>query len=137
LHPALVRELDLTQTPILFELLLDPLLEAHVVQVAPVTRFPILVRDLAFVLEASVPAASVLSEIDALRRIDSRMAPVNQVLLFDEYRGKGLENKDKSLAFRFWLQDTERTLSDAQADAAMAAIMERLAHTHGARLRSA
>jgi phenylalanyl-tRNA synthetase beta chain len=137
LHPALVRELDLTQTPILFELLLDPLLEARVVQVVPVTRFPILVRDLAFVLEASVPAASVLAEIDALRKTDSRMTPVNQVLLFDEYRGKGLENKDKSLAFRFWLQDTERTLSDAQADAAMAAITERLALTHGARLRSA
>jgi phenylalanyl-tRNA synthetase beta chain len=137
LHPARVRDLDLSVTPILFELLLEPLLSAQVVQVEPVTRFPILIRDLAFVLEASVPAAQVLTEIEALRQTDPRMAPVSQVVLFDEYRGKGLENKDKSLAFRFWLQDTERTLSDAQADAAMAAVIDRLALSHGARLRSA
>jgi phenylalanyl-tRNA synthetase beta chain len=59
------------------------------------------------------------------------------VRLFDEYRGKGLENKEKSLAFRFWLQDTERTLSDAEADAAMRAVTELLAGRHRARLRSA
>jgi len=52
------------------------------------------------------------------------------------YRGKGLENKEKSLAFRFRMQDTERTLSDDEADAAMAAIAAHLAASHGARLRS-
>jgi phenylalanyl-tRNA synthetase beta chain len=137
LHPALVSELDLVLTPVLFELMLEPLLGAQVVQVTPVTRFPVLIRDLAFVLEGKVPAARALQEIQALRDTDPRTTPVKQVLLFDEYRGKGLENKDKSLAFRFWLQDTERTLSDAEADAAMAAVIERLALSLGARLRSA
>ena len=66
-----------------------------------------------------------------------RRAPLQDVILFDEYRGKGLENKEKSLAFRFRMQDTRMTLSDAQADAAMAAVAARLAASHGARLRSA
>ena len=44
---------------------------------------------------------------------------VRHVNLFDEYRGKGLENKEKSLAFRFWMQDTERTLADAEVEAAV------------------
>jgi phenylalanyl-tRNA synthetase beta chain len=65
------------------------------------------------------------------------LAPLQDVILFDEYRGKGLENKEKSLAFRFRMQDTRMTLSDAQADAAMAAVVARLAASHGARLRSA
>jgi phenylalanyl-tRNA synthetase beta chain len=58
------------------------------------------------------------------------------VRLFDEYRGKGLENKEKSLAFRFWMQDTQRTLADAEVDAAVRVIVAALQETLGARLRS-
>jgi phenylalanyl-tRNA synthetase beta chain len=46
-----------------------------------------------------------------------------------------LLNKEKSLAFRIQLQDTERTLSDADADAAVAAIVDELGARLGARLR--
>ncbi|MCD6679712.1 MAG: hypothetical protein LT102_03500, partial [Burkholderiaceae bacterium] len=55
---------------------------------------------------------------------------------FDEYRGKGLENKEKSLAFRLWMQDTRRTLSEAEAAEAVEAIVSRLTRSVGARLRS-
>ncbi|MGE3860911.1 MAG: hypothetical protein AB7F71_03795, partial [Burkholderiaceae bacterium] len=61
---------------------------------------------------------------------------VKNVKLFDEYRGKGLENKEKSLAFRLWMQDTERTLSEAEAAQAVEAIVAHLAQTIQARLRS-
>ena len=36
---------------------------------------------------------------------------VQDIVLFDEYRGKGLENDEKSLAFRFSLQDTQNTFT--------------------------
>jgi phenylalanyl-tRNA synthetase beta chain len=58
------------------------------------------------------------------------------VRLFDEYRGKGLENKEKSLAFRFWLQDTQRTLNDAEVARLLDAVVARLAERLGARLRA-
>ncbi|HYF59240.1 MAG TPA: phenylalanine--tRNA ligase subunit beta, partial [Burkholderiaceae bacterium] len=99
-------------------------------------RFPPAIRDLAFVVAETVPAGAVLSEIDALRRSEPALEALQEVELFDEYRGKGLENKEKSLAFRVRMQDTRRTLADAEVDAAMKAIVDRLARTHGARLRS-
>jgi phenylalanyl-tRNA synthetase beta chain len=43
--------------------------------------------------------------------------------------------KEKSLAFRLLLQDTERTLAEAQAEAAVAAVVEGLSTRLGARLR--
>jgi phenylalanyl-tRNA synthetase beta subunit len=46
-----------------------------------------------------------------------------------------LLNKEKSLAFRIQLQDTDRTLSDTDADAAVAAIVAELGSRLGARLR--
>lgn len=137
LHPAQVQALDLTRTPILFELDMDCLMAKRVTQTQGVSRFPPVIRDLAFLLAPSVLAGDVLAEIEQARQQDSRLSMLQHVRLFDEYRGKGLENKEKSLAFRFWLQDTEKTLSDADADSAMAAITERLAARHQARLRSA
>ena len=137
LHPRLVQPLDLPgQAPIVFELELEPMLRRTVPAFREFSRFPPAIRDLAFVLPESVPAAAVLADIDALRRAEPVLEVLQDVRLFDEYRGKGLENKEKSLAFRFWLQDTQRTLEDAEVDSAMRAITVRLGETRGARLRS-
>jgi phenylalanyl-tRNA synthetase beta chain len=46
-----------------------------------------------------------------------------------------LLNKEKSLAIRIVLQDTEKPLSDTDADAAVTAVVEELARRFGARLR--
>ena len=137
MHPQLMRALDLAQAPVLFELELAPLLIQQVPQYQELSKFPPVIRDLAFVVSQAVPAAELLAQIQDLQQTDSSLAPLQDVILFDEYRGKGLENKEKSLAFRFRMQDTRMTLSDAQADAAMAAVVARLAASHGARLRSA
>jgi phenylalanyl-tRNA synthetase beta chain len=136
LHPGLVQPLELTGAPVLFELGLETMLERRVPEYREFPRFPPAVRDLALVLADSVPAAEVLAEIDALRRSEPALSALRNVRLFDEYRGKGLENKEKSLAIRFWMQDTQRTLEDAEVDSAMKSIVTRLGHTHGARLRS-
>jgi phenylalanyl-tRNA synthetase beta chain len=137
MHPQLMRALDLAQAPVLFELELAPLLIQDLPQYHELSKFPPVIRDLAFVVSQAVPAAELLEQIHDLQQTDSSLAPLQDVILFDEYRGKGLENKEKSLAFRFRMQDTRMTLSDAQADAAMAAVVARLAASHGARLRSA
>lgn len=136
LHPRLLQPLDLAYAPVLFEVSLEAMLARAVPSYREFSRFPPAVRDLAFVVDASVPAQSLYDEIDALARDEPALAPLQNVRLFDEYRGKVLENKEKSLAFRFWLQDTRRTLEDAEVDAAMKAVVERLARSHGARLRS-
>jgi phenylalanyl-tRNA synthetase beta chain len=60
---------------------------------------------------------------------------VQAVVLFDEYRGKGLEADEKSLAFRFSLQDTQSTLQDDVVEAVMAAVAEAAREKHSAKLR--
>ena len=136
LHPRLLQSLDLPTAPILFELELDVMLAREVPSYREFPRFPPAIRDLALVLPDDVPAAAVLADIEALRRSEPLLAALRNVRLFDEYRGKGLENKEKSLAIRFWMQDTQRTLEDAEVDSAMRAIVTGLGQTRGARLRS-
>jgi phenylalanyl-tRNA synthetase beta chain len=136
LHPALQQELELPQPPVLAEIELEPLLERIVPVHEEVSKFPPAIRDVAVVVQIDCAAARVLAEIDAAIAHEAAAGIVKNVELFDEYRGKGLENKEKSLAFRLWMQDTRRTLSDAEAAAAVDAIVARLARTLGARLRS-
>ena len=136
LHPQLMRAFELSSAPVVFELALEPVLEREVPVYRELSRFPPVIRDLAFVVQDSVPAAALFESIEAARASEGALSALQHVILFDEYRGKGLENKEKSLAFRFWLQDTQRTLSDAEADVAMTAVASRLAASHGARLRS-
>jgi phenylalanyl-tRNA synthetase beta chain len=49
---------------------------------------------------------------------------VCDVALFDVYQGKGLGESEKSLAFRIVMQDTQRTLEDAEVDAVVANLLE-------------
>jgi phenylalanyl-tRNA synthetase beta chain len=136
MHPALQQTLELPQAPILAELALDPLLVAQVPVYREVSRFPPALRDLAVVVPAEMAAARVLDEIRLALAEVPAAAVVKNVRIFDEYRGKGLENKEKSLAFRLWMQDTARTLSDADAADAVQGILAWLAQRIGARLRS-
>jgi phenylalanyl-tRNA synthetase beta chain len=136
LHPAQQQALELPQAPILAELELEPLLAASVPVYEEVSRFPPAIRDLAVVVAADLPASRVLDEIAAAVAKVPAAAVVRSVRLFDEYRGKGLENKEKSLAFRLWMQDTGRTLSDADASEAVQEIVGWLGKKIGARLRA-
>ena len=69
-------------------------------------------------------------------RDEPAAASVRHVRLFDQYRGKGLENKEKSLAFRLWMQHTDRTMSDEEVEAVVALILGRLTARFSARLRA-
>lgn len=136
LHPELQQALQLPLAPILAEIELSPALVRRLPVHQESSRFPPIVRDVALVVDVDLSAARVLAEIDRARAESPAAALVRNVRLFDEYRGKGLENKEKSLAFRLWMQDTRRTLSEAEAAAAVDEIVSRLARSLGARLRS-
>jgi len=51
------------------------------------------------------------------------------------YRGKGIDSDKKGLAFRVLLQDTQKTLTDAGVDSAVADLRQILEREHGAKLR--
>ena len=129
LHPQWVQKYDLPAAPVLFEVALDALLTRAVVKGQPVSRFQPVRRDLALVMDESVEAGSLLAAFQALV-----LPGVTGIGLFDVYRGKGLEEGKKSLAFKVLMQDTAKTLTDAEVDAAVQAIID-CAALQGASLR--
>ena len=65
---------------------------------------------------------------------EADVACVTEIALFDVYRGKGLEQGKKSLAFRVLLQDTQKTLTDSEIEYSIKLLVTVMA-MHGAQLR--
>jgi phenylalanyl-tRNA synthetase beta chain len=129
LHPKWLQQYGIPQTVVWFEVELDALISADVPHVGEISKFPRVRRDLAVVVDESVTAQSLL---DAM--LGSNTSYVVEIALFDLYRGKGVEDGKKSLAFRVLLQDTEKTLIDSEIElsiACLAAVLQR----QGAQLR--
>ena len=131
LHPRWQRKYGLTLPAALFELDLEALERLDLPQHREVSRFPPVIRDIAVVVDEALPVGALLGEMGRFRP-----AGVREIRLFDFYRGKGVQGGKKSLAFRVVMQDTARTLTDAEADAAMAQLTELLAAKFGAKLRT-
>lgn len=136
LHPRWLQKYDLPQAPLLFEVDAAALCERVVPAYTEISKFPGATRDLALVVKQDVPAQSVIDAFQAEIAANPAGKIVQAVVLFDEYRGKGLETDEKSLAFRFSLQDTQSTLQDEAVDAIMAALADSATKKHSARLRA-
>jgi phenylalanyl-tRNA synthetase beta chain len=129
LHPQWQQQYDLPQPVVWFELDHAALMQAAVPRAAEISKFPPVRRDLAVVVDESVAVQSLL---DAMQ---SENAPnVIELVLFDLYRGKGVDEGKKSLAFRVLLQDTKKTLTDAEIDPSVARLIAVL-QKQGAQLR--
>ncbi|RFC39482.1 MAG: phenylalanyl-tRNA synthetase beta subunit [Candidatus Nitrotoga sp. CP45] len=129
LHPKWLQQYGIPQTVVWFEVELDALISADVPHASEISKFPRVRRDLAVVVDESVTAQSLL---DAM--LGSNTSYVAEIALFDLYRGKGVGDGKKSLAFRVLLQDTQKTLIDSEIEQSivrLAAVLQQ----HGAQLR--
>ena len=129
-----VRErFDLRAQPTaLFELYLDPILEAPKQSsrgFQSFSRFPAATRDLAVVVPAEVPAGRV-------QQILARPRLVQRVEIFDLYTGEHLPEGTKSLAFHIHLQSMDHTLDTPEVDRAIQGILRNLEKEVGATLRA-
>jgi phenylalanyl-tRNA synthetase beta chain len=131
LHPRVVRALDLPQAPVVFELDAAALASGAVPEAKPVSKLPVARRDLAVVVDDAAPVQGML---DALR--DAAPPFVVEIGVFDVYRGAGLPDGRKSVAILMLMQDTERTLTDAEIDAAREGLLRVLVERFGATLRT-
>jgi len=128
LHPRLAKALDVDRETFVFELDLDPLLAREVPTAGPVSRYPSVRRDIAIVVDRNVPYAAVEAAVRAA--VGPRLTGLT---LFDEFV---LPNSARSLAIGLILQDDSRTLTDEDADAAVAEAVRRLGDEFGATLRT-
>jgi phenylalanyl-tRNA synthetase beta chain len=131
LHPRWQQKYELPQPAVLFELEAACLMDAPLPRPSQPSRFPPVVRDIAVLVDASLPAQALL---DAARA--EKPAIVQDLGVFDLYQGSSLPPGRKSLAFRVVMQDTERTLTDAEADSARDALVELWGRRFGAILRA-
>ncbi len=130
LHPRWVQKYELGTAPVVFELDLAAVLATPFPEYAEVSRFPAVTRDLALVVPQSQALAPLLASLRAAAH-----AIVRDVALFDVYQGKGLGESEKSLAFRIVMQDTQRTLEDAEVEAAVASLLAVATRDFNASLR--
>ena len=119
--PAALFELDLAA--------LAPLLPELRSRFAPFSRYPSAGRDLALVVDADVPAQRLLDVMES-------EPLVVRATLFDLFEGGALPAGKKSLAFRLDLQSDTQTLTAAQLNEAVSAIVARLERECGAALRA-
>jgi phenylalanyl-tRNA synthetase beta chain len=130
MHPELVRDLDFTYAPILFEVEYFPALSAKMPRFEEISRFPRVRRDLAVVVDEKV----------SLRQLHERVtfaasSLLRDIRVFDVFRGPGIEAGRKSVALGLIFQDNSRTLADEDADRLLAAIRADLSATLGAGFR--
>jgi phenylalanyl-tRNA synthetase beta chain len=130
LHPNLVRTLDLTYAPILFELDYLGTFRVKLAQFREVSRFPQIRWDISVTVPEHV-AFAALSERVSLVAGDL----LQQIRAFDLYQGKGVEVGRKSVALGLILQDLSRTLTDEDADRVVHAVLTDLQSSLDARIR--
>ena len=129
LHPQWQQQYDMPQAAVWFEVELDALTQAKVPRMSEITKLLPVRRDLAVLVDEAVATQTLL---DAMQQ--ANVPCVAEVALFDVYRGKGLEQGKKSLAFRVLLQDTQKTLTDSEIEQSVALLVEAM-QQHGAQLR--
>jgi len=134
LAPAVASERDLPGSDELYvgELDLDALgrgLDAPV-RLTALPRFPSIVRDISILVSDRLPAAEVRGTIRS-----AAPATLVEVREFDRYQGTGIPEGRASLSYHLTFRASDRTLTDAEVDTAMAAIVQALETRHGATRR--
>ena len=130
LHPEVQKMLDLSQSPVVFELSLAALANARVPHVNVVSRYPSVRRDIALLVDETVTH-------DALLECVREHAPewLQEVTTFDLYRGDKVANGKKSIALGLIMQDFSRTLEEVEVEQAVALIVQSTTTELGAVLR--
>lgn len=130
LHPALRQRYEIPEAVVAFEVDFDAIAERPIPAYEAFSKYPIVRRDIAIEVSADIPVQALLTSLNK-----GRSSIVKDVAVFDLYRGKGIDSDKKGLAFRVLLQDTQKTLTDAGVDSAVADLRQILEREHGAKLR--
>ena len=130
LHPETEQRLELTYSGLVFEVETESGLQVRVPRLAEISRFPAVRRDLAIVVREAVPVQALL---DTIRHAAKDL--LTGLVVFDIYRGRGIDEGFKSVAIGLNLQDISRTLTDDETDAVVAQVVAGLEREHSAAIR--
>jgi len=133
LLPALAKKYDLRDAVLLAEFSLDQLLNKRnpTKSFKPVPQFPSSRRDVAMLVPETVTHEAVLQAVK-----QAKAAHLESVELFDVFRGKGIPEGQKSLAYAFTYRASEKTLTDAEVNSAHEKVLHGLKTQLAAELRA-
>jgi phenylalanyl-tRNA synthetase beta chain len=131
LHPELMKRLDKKRAAVVFALQIQGLAPARMPAFRQYSKFPSIRRDLAIVVAEEVTAEAMMHTARA-----AVGEVLREVVVFDIYRGKGVDSRRKSVGLGLILQDASRTLTDEDADQKMRSVMLSLEREFGATIRT-
>ncbi|XOV77897.1 MAG: phenylalanine--tRNA ligase subunit beta [Aestuariibacter sp.] len=130
LHPVHEKPLGINTRVFVFELVLSHILEMDLPKSKEISKFPANRRDIAIIVDEHVCAGEVMQVIE--KAGTNLLIDLN---LFDVYRGENVGEGKKSLALSLHLQDTNRTLEEAEIQSLVNNVVSQLKEQFGASLR--
>ena len=130
LHPNLEKQLGFDTQIFLFELDQNLMLNKRISAFRSLSKYPSVRRDLALIVNEDVTASEIINCIKKSAEI-----ALQDVIIFDIYRGKGIEEGKKSIALSLVIQDDVQTLTDSEVDAIVSRLLLLLANEKNAKLR--
>ena len=132
IHPAVAANYGVETPLYCAELSFEALLavQGPGAEYVPLPRFPAVARDIAVVCKDEVTVGALEA---CIRRAGGAL--LRDVALFDIYRGRGVAEGSKSVAFSLTLRSDERSITAAEADAEVQAVLDALEKELGAVLR--
>ncbi len=131
LHPKWQQQYDLPKGTYLFELNVDSILDRSLPVYREVSKFMPVRRDIAVLVDEKIEAGAILT---AVKNADIPL--LADVALFDLYQGQGVPETKKSLALSILMHDTQKTLTDQDADTVVTNLLQLLQNMFGATLRN-
>ncbi|WP_174613989.1 phenylalanine--tRNA ligase subunit beta [Virgibacillus ihumii] len=131
-HPRLEKKLDIKETYV-FDIDMDYVFEVYrnTISYRPIPKYPSVSRDIAFIVDENVQAG------DIKELIEKTGAPlVQNVHIFDVYKGEHLEEGKKSIAISLLYQDAEKTLKDNEVEQSYQEIVGKVNDQFDAYVRS-
>jgi phenylalanyl-tRNA synthetase beta chain len=130
IHPQRQRALDLTYGTVVFEIETRAGFESSIPRFHEISKYPAIRRDIALIVDEAVAVQELRNAVQTCAGELLKAVGVVSV-----YRGKQFDKGKKSIALGLHLQDTSRTLTDPEADAIVARVVDHLARQFNATIR--
>ncbi len=130
LHPNLEKQLGFDTPVFLFELDQNLVLNKQIPVFKVLSKYPSVRRDLALIVKEDVSASEIINCIKS-----SAETALQEVIIFDVYRGKGVEEGSKSIALSLIMQDDTQTLTESEIEAIVGRLLALLNNEKNAKLR--
>lgn len=131
-HPDVLEKMDLKKKAAVFEIDMELIGSAFSaeIQYCEIPRYPVVTRDVAFILRNDIEAEKVIAVADV-----QHQDLLDKIEVFDIYTGKNIPEGSKSLALRFTYRSAEKTLTDDEVNKVHGAVVQAIVDATSAKIR--